>query len=339
MENINGDKYIKFKRKVYLTIIPLFFLTNNVHWFFMEQVDQIMTFIIPLLSIYLGLIWLFMIWNRFIRIIEIISLIIFTLYHLYRVLLMASSLELGTVDVYVFWSINYYIFIFLVLERMRALVFSLVIFFFTISIVIPFGNIEIVNEALIQYYISTLIYIFVMFYFQKLVSTYLEWDILRKIAYYDSLTGIGNRRLVDTWLENEVTKSYDSNNPFSIIYFDIDHFKRINDQYGHDVGDQVLKEFTSLIENYIHPDDLFGRWGGEEFVILSKNSTLSEATELAENLRNTIENHPFRYVNHITTSFGVSSFRFNDMPKTLMKRADQALYLAKNNGRNKVIPL
>ncbi|NLY80644.1 MAG: GGDEF domain-containing protein [Lysinibacillus sp.] len=82
---------------------------------------------------------------------------------------------------------------------------------------------------------------------------------LRKNAYYDALTDIGNRRSIDSWLENEVKRCYNSKDVFSIIYFDIDHFKEINDEYGYDVGDHVLKEFTSLVKNHIHPNDLFGR--------------------------------------------------------------------------------
>lgn len=97
-----------------------------------------------------------------------------------------------------------------------------------------------------------------------------------------------------------------------------------------------MKELTSLVKTYLQPNDLFGRWGGEEFIIISKNKSLHETTELAEKLRHMIERHPFRHVGHITSSFGVSSFQSNDIPKTLIKRADRALYLAKNSGRNSV---
>lgn len=193
-----------------------------------------------------------------------------------------------------------------------------------------------VNDTLIQYYISTLIYILVLFYFQRIVSHYIEADLLKKHAYCDALTDIGNRRSIDKWFEMEFKRCHNSNNIFSVIYFDINHFKKINDEYGHDIGDYVLKEFVSLVKKYIQPNDFFGRWGGEEFIIILKNKTLLEAAEIAEYLRNIIENHPFRYVHRITSSFGVASFQSNDMPKTIIKRADQALYMAKKTGRNKV---
>lgn len=138
------------------------------------------------------------------------------------------------------------------------------------------------------------------------------------------------------WLENEVERCRESMNVFSTIYFDIDHFKEINDAYGHDVGDHVLKEFTALVKSHLPPDALFGRWGAEEFIIVLRNQTLPEATHLAEQLRNTIESHLFPYVDHITSSFGVASFQSSDAPKTLITRADQALYAAKKSGRNMV---
>lgn len=190
---------------------------------------------------------------------EIICLVVFGLYHLFRVYSMAVELEHGIINVYLLWSTSYFIYIFMVLERKRALAFSFFIFFITILIGLPHFHNARVNDTLIQYYLSTLIYILVLFYFQKIVSAYLELDMLRKNAYYDALTDIGNRRSIDSWLENEVKRCYNSKDVFSIIYFDIDHFKEINDEYGHDVGDHVLKEFTSLVKNHIHPNDLFGR--------------------------------------------------------------------------------
>lgn len=218
------------------------------------------------------------------------------------------------------------------LERKKELMFALTVFFVTILIGIPHFYDAKVNDTLIQYYTSTVVYILILFYFQQIVSIYIEADTFRKNAYYDALTGIGNRRLIDMWLEDEVRRCQN----LSIIYFDIDHFNQINDEYGHDVGDHILKEFTSVVKLHIPPNDLFARWGGEEFIIILKHQTLEEAKQLAEKLLQVIANHSFRYVEHLTSSFGVSSFQASDTPQTIMKRADQALYLAKRHGRNNV---
>lgn len=249
---------------------------------------------------------------------------------------MAVELEVSMSHVYALWSTSYYIFVFMVLERKQALIYALVIYLITILMGIPHIDHIKIGDTLIQYYLSTLIYILVMYFFQNIVSGYLESDILRKNAYYDALTDVGNRRLVDSWLETEVKNSKNSNDIFSIIYFDIDHFKQINDEYGHDVGDHVLKEFASLVKKTIQSHHLFGRWGGDEFIILLKDQTKHEAVKLAETLKHTIEKHPFRYVGHITSSFGITSFQTYDTAHTLMKSADQALYMAKNSGRNNV---
>ena len=336
MENTSVDKYTSLKRRIYLVIFPILFISNASYWLFSPYVDRLMELALPPLCFFLALVWVLIYFNRMMRTGEIIILVVVGLYHLLRVYFMAVELEVGIINVYILWSTSYYIYIFMALKRKRALTYALFIFFITIVIGIPNVHDTRANDTLIQYYITTFIYILVLFYFQRLVSAYIESDNLRKNAYYDALTDIGNRRSIDTWLENEINRCSHATNVFSIIYFDIDHFKKINDEYGHDIGDHVLKEFTSLVKSFIQPCDLFGRWGGEEFIIISKNQSLLEATQLAKKLRNITDIHSFRYVDHITCSFGVSTFQTNDIPKTLLKRADQALYLAKNNGRNMV---
>jgi diguanylate cyclase (GGDEF)-like protein len=113
---------------------------------------------------------------------------------------------------------------------------------------------------------------------------------------------------------------------------DVDYFKRVNDTYGHEVGDTVLKELSSLILNCLPANTYFGRWGGEEFLII----TFSDGYRLAETVRMMIANHQFSKVDQITCSFGVAVSTKDCLPNDLIKRADEALYLAKENGRNQV---
>lgn len=336
MESTNADKYTLLKRKIYLVIFPILFVTNASYWLFSPYVDRFLELVLPPVCLFFAIVWLLIYFNRFMRASEIICLVVFSFYHLYRVYTMTVQLEDGIINAYVLWSTVYFIYVFMALERKKALVFALFIFLITFLFGIPHFHDARVNDTLIQYYTSTIVYILVLFYFQQIVSTYIESDILRKNAYYDALTGIGNRRLIDMCLENEVNRCKNSQNTFSIIYFDIDHFKQINDEYGHDIGDHILKEFTSVVKNYVPPSDLFGRWGGEEFIIILKNQSLPEATKLAEKLRSIIEQHSFQHVERLTSSFGVSSFQINDSPSTLIKRADQALYMAKHSGRNTI---
>lgn len=158
-----------------------------------------------------------------------------------------------------------------------------------------------------------------------------------KLAEHDALTGIYNRVKLNSIFPNLIfnANKYDKN--FSIILFDIDHFKSINDIYGHNVGDSVLVELTHLIKNLLRESDIFVRWGGEEFIVVLPITSLSDASKLASHLRKNLEEHPFLQVGEVTCSFGVTDFKVGDTQIILLERADEALYTAKNNGRNQVV--
>lgn len=159
---------------------------------------------------------------------------------------------------------------------------------------------------------------------------------IEKQAFKDNLTNIYNRAYLEKEFDKEYKKFKKTNIPFSFLLFDIDFFKKINDTYGHEIGDEILIQFTSIITNNIPETSTFARWGGEEFVLLFPNASLQDSYQLAENLRKTIEKYIFTNNIQLTCSIGVSLLRKEDTQKTLMKRADDALYKAKNSGRNKV---
>jgi diguanylate cyclase (GGDEF)-like protein len=159
---------------------------------------------------------------------------------------------------------------------------------------------------------------------------------LAHLATIDPLTLISNRRKFDEVLRYELTRDSRYHNELTLIFFDLDHFKTINDQHGHKIGDDVLKEFTRLISGKIRKTDVFSRWGGEEFAILLPETSLATAIQTAEKLRSETENHLFPYVGKITASFGVSQFFDGDNENTFINRADNALYRAKRNGRNRI---
>lgn len=216
MEMSSIDKYTRLKRRIYLVIIPILFVTNLTYWLFSPFTDDFLDLALPPVCIYMAMIWLLIYLNRWMRSCEMISLVVFGIYHLFRIHSMTTELlNEGAINVYIVWSTTYFIYIFMVIERKRALVFSLFIFIITIIIGIPNLHNARVNDVLIQYYISTLIYILVLFYFQKIVATYLESDMLRKNAYNDALTEIGNRRSIDIWLANEIKRCHDSISIFS----------------------------------------------------------------------------------------------------------------------------
>lgn len=156
-------------------------------------------------------------------------------------------------------------------------------------------------------------------------------------ANYDSLTKIYNRNKFNEHLKMKIDMGRRYKLPLSIIMFDIDHFKVVNDTFGHLTGDEVLIKISSMVSDHIRNTDIFARWGGEEFAIIAPITTVNEAEVLGEKLRILIENTEFKDVGSITCSFGVTEYVDKDTPNTLLKRADEALYTAKNSGRNTVI--
>jgi polar amino acid transport system substrate-binding protein len=175
------------------------------------------------------------------------------------------------------------------------------------------------NKTIIGIFILVLIFVSVISLFKILKY--------KNKAYKDKLTNINNRMALDKEL-NKIKKG-------SIIYFDIDFFKKINDKYGHDMGDYVLKEISKLVAENIRSNDIFGRWGGEEFLIILPNTPFESALKVAEKIRKVVENYNFKGIN-VTISLGVSEIIENEQIEYAIKRADEALYEAKKSGRNQV---
>ena len=161
-------------------------------------------------------------------------------------------------------------------------------------------------------------------------------DQLEQIANYDALTKVYNRNFLYNVLDSELSRSDRYNKDFGYIIFDIDNFKKVNDNYGHDIGDLILIQLCRLCEGIIRKSDILGRLGGEEFVILAPETNLENSLNIAEKIRKAIEEYEFSSVGHITVSIGVAQYVSGDSRDTLYKRADIALYKAKYNGKNRI---
>lgn len=178
------------------------------------------------------------------------------------------------------------------------------------------------------------------FFLIVLKDVTIEKNKLKKIKYqveHDSLTKIYNRVKFNTILELELKRFKRNSAPSNIAILDIDHFKYVNDNYGHLIGDKVLIELSKLVLNNIRVTDIFARWGGEEFVLFMYNTNVDEAFSKVEDLRLKIENNYFSDVKNITCSFGVVKLEKNDTIDSVFKRCDDALFNAKKLGRNKVV--
>lgn len=159
---------------------------------------------------------------------------------------------------------------------------------------------------------------------------------LKRVSGIDKLTQINNRLKLDEILQSELSRSIRYGTDLSVLMLDIDHFKKVNDTFGHLTGDMVLTKLADLLKNSVRGSDTVGRWGGEEFLIILPQTSLSSARSAAEKILTSVENVEFPNVKHITCSAGVATFREGDTPEKLLSRADTALYHAKKAGRNRV---
>ncbi|MZI94896.1 diguanylate cyclase [Vibrio sp. CAIM 722] len=160
------------------------------------------------------------------------------------------------------------------------------------------------------------------------------------LAHTDPLTDLYNRTHLDEVAKAEIERAKIYKQQSAIIILDIDHFKSINDNFGHLTGDDVLRSISHILKNNCRTSDCIGRWGGEEFLIVCPNINLNAAIELAERLRHLIATYHFNNVGHITSSFGVTLFKVEDIDiDDVFKRADAALYVAKEQGRNRVMSM
>lgn len=160
---------------------------------------------------------------------------------------------------------------------------------------------------------------------------------LKRLSETDTLTGIYIRRKFDQEANKWMELANRYNHPLSLVLFDIDNLKRINDEYGHLTGDRVLTTLAGIVKAVLRSSDIFARWGGDEFAILLPHTHKSQAHELAERIRDIVASHYFTQVGYISCSFGVAAFHKDDDITSFISRVDKRLYEAKKTGRNLVM--
>lgn len=336
------DSLADLKRGIYLWIVPLIVTALILNTVMQNSpIENKMSFIINnALTIWLFFCWILLIKRRWVKFAEYSCLTLITVYHIATFFDTVSHYLLpsgGALGDFIVWMPIYLAFIFLTLGVKKGLSFSILIFLLTlVDGLIYFDRLSADSlDSLLQYYFANFVYVVVLYGAQHIFKGYAEAQLIKKHAYLDSLTGIANRHRIDGWFEQKLNDSKEMNISFSVIFFDIDHFKMINDQFGHKVGDAILIELADLIQKNLVVRELFGRWGGEEFIIIPA-VTGKGAINLAELLRETIAQHDFHSVGKLTASFGVTESLPDDTIDSLLSRVDEGLYQSKHRGRNKV---
>jgi two-component system cell cycle response regulator len=171
-------------------------------------------------------------------------------------------------------------------------------------------------------------------------TQYQENQKLKKLIQIDELTKIYNRKYLEFKLNQSISEAKEFNDTFGLLFIDIDHFKLVNDNYGHNVGDGVLKVISNTIKSNLRPNDVVGRWGGEEFIAIIKTNNLLQLEETAERIRQLCENSTYNHKSKnicVSVSIGGSLYKKNETIKDLINRSDKFMYDAKQAGRNKCI--
>jgi diguanylate cyclase (GGDEF)-like protein len=229
---------------------------------------------------------------------------------------------------------------------------ALVLFFIAVYLIYTFlnwmewldGKFELIVPALL--FLGAVLLLFIGTLALETATEFTRFSRFERESIMDHLTGVYNRRYLDKRIASEATRSRRYNVPLSMMMIDIDHFKAVNDRYGHQIGDQVLKRLGELLIKKVRVIDIVARYGGEEIAILTIQTNIADAFDQAERLRKAVEafimvpadEKEQREAVRITVSIGVAGFDQQVFDsQTMIKKADMALYQAKNEGRNRVI--
>ena len=342
------------KRSIYLMAAPAGIVSMLIVWVLGWRLGVIieLNFVaLPLLA-FIYLVLTLLLWRRviFLRTFE---LVVFTLLMVYAVaeFLAALTDSLATqssfTTSFTIWIPIVFVIAFLILDVRQALISSGVY----LAALLVVGVVCLVRFSalgvhvrdiglLVEIYLASAFYIVILYILSKMHDHYLSdhsiVDAMSKLAMTDPLTKMDNRRLLDKLIREEINRTERHAFPLSVLLFDLDYFKKINDNFGHNTGDLVLQEVAQLLRQKIRVSDPFGRWGGDEFLCLATNTDGAQAAELAERLREALERNRFSRVGKVTASFGVTTYQPGDTPETLVRRADMGLYKAKASGRNRV---
>jgi diguanylate cyclase (GGDEF)-like protein len=233
--------------------------------------------------------------------------------------------------VFVFWLFPAMFASFFLIRALHAVVLSLLAILAILPIALSLGNL---TDSISM--ISSLLFAGGIAYtFAHLTEK--QHSLLQEAAVQDSLTKLGNRRAMDEELNSCIEDFARICTPATLIEFDLDYFKKVNDEFGHDVGDKVLIDVANVMKKSVRRTDRVFRFGGEEFIVLARNTTLEEAATITEKLRQQVEKEVKAGNKPVTASFGCAQLREGEAKNDWFIRADKAVYQAKQQGRNCVV--
>jgi len=348
-----GDPLEAVKRKVYLASLAISAPSLPLLWLALRDTDPFIHFVLPPMALFCAVVaaalWLDIAPVRLIERVTFAAVSVFAFLHLIHGLSTTSSItELrAAAEVTTFPTlIVLYVIAYLIFDTSDGLRASLLLYGASLVLVLTgaassgFGNLEGSEISWMAQTYAFMGAVVVLLYATAFAKSQLSreravTEAMSHLALTDQLTGVSNRRKLYMDLQREAESAVRYDHPLSVVLLDLDHFKKINDSHGHGRGDEVLREVAKTISSLLRKADHFGRWGGEEFILLAPETTLEKASDLAERLRRAIADIDLDQPD-ITASFGIAEHTPRDTPESLVKRADEALYNAKAAGRNRV---
>ncbi|MBI5081450.1 MAG: GGDEF domain-containing protein [Chloroflexi bacterium] len=340
------------KRRVYLCAFCIGIIVLSLTWIFetIQRRNSSLDYVAhPLMALYFTVFAFLLVRDKkHVRLFEIFTYVLIFAYFLLKVtLLMNDGAAVQRLSALSVWIPLVYVLGFLIFKTNHALLGSLIFLGLMLIPGVFYAlrleyNPETLKEIVVlaQLYLVGGIYIVLLLMISLLREHYMRSRALAEnmtqLASMDFLTQSYNRRHLQTTLDRAIDRARRYGRNVSLIMFDLDHFKDVNDHYGHAAGDQALRDVAEIVRQCIRLSDEFGRWGGEEFLIITFETDLEQAQRLAERLRSAFVRHRFDSAGVITASFGVAMYQKDESVDQLVKRSDQALYLAKSNGRNRV---
>lgn len=346
-----------FKYRAYLAVLVIGTLAALISWWMghaAREADVINGVTNPALALFCMLLVAILLWRRerAIHLVERVGyagIVTYFVADKYYVVYSGDlrSLPVDSISEVFSWTPVIYILAYLIFGAGKGLAFS-VAFYLALQLAgIPHMLRSLAGEgqpgsfnAFVQFYLANVVILVLLYVFARLIAAYLKTHALneasQKLAHTDFVTGVPNRRHLYTVLEWEISEAPEEGRVLAVIMFDLDHFKSVNDDFGHDAGDRVLEGVAQLVSANLRAPDQLSRWGGEEFLVLAPGADLEDGRTTAQRLRKLVEVTSFDGPGSVTASFGVAAFREGDSPESLLKRADEALYRAKAAGRNRV---
>lgn len=339
MEN-EQQHFSDMKRRVYKIVLPVLALSLGMSLFLSVNEGLLLTINVVLL---IGMLFAWLLlstrfplvaiewWLLILAVIYLATMIVQGIY------VQMLDLGEGSLGDFIVWLPIITLGLFLMFDRIQAMIANAILLAVLLIPAVPvFGRLRSEQiESLILFYAGIIVYTSLAYFLHQLYRRRAEQNAMLRFAYIDALTGIANRHRIDNWLIEKTEAGERDGSLFSVLFFDLDHFKDINDVYGHKTGDDVLRLLAEVVEKEVGQGDLFGRWGGEEFIVLTDTGE-EAAFKLAEQLRKSIENHDFGIAGNVTASFGLSVNRPGDTAESVLSRADERMYRSKQAGRNRV---